>query len=180
MMSRKRTFSKRSKHASDKTTNQGEMEWLTKDAMALDFGYCMGMVQVSVELGVDPTSQANLQPLIRRVTSLRDGLELSSAFDPKSNIEAIKEEVERSCSPRRYLLFLVGLLLGDLGNPRRPVRTLKEIETLQGLMIDLGISESVLSPLSKAFSHSPPPSEHFNAALVKMHTDLLRVINCMT
>jgi len=160
------------------TANYGETEFLTKDAMTFDLGFWLGMLQVSVETGnVHDLSQENLKPIMRRVKSLMDGLGLKSGIDPKRGIESIKEEVERSCSPSCRVLFLVGLLLGDIGHPHRPIRDPKEIEMIGKLIQPLGISELLLRPLLQAFSQSPPPSEHFNAALVNVKRELIQALN---
>lgn len=160
------------------TTNKGEKERLTKDAMALDLGFWWGILQAGVETGnVLTTSGDDLQVIMRRVKDLEDGLGLRYNIDPTRGIEVIKEEVKRSCTPRCRALFLLGLSLGDLGNPQRPLRDPKEIGILQGLFRPLGISGSLLTPLSEAFSHSPPPSEYFNAAVAKVRGELMRVLN---
>lgn len=160
------------------TTNKGDKERLTKDAMALDLGFWWGILQAGVETGnVLTVSRDDLQVIMRRVKDLEDGLGLRYDIDPTRGIEVIKEEVKRSCTPRCRSLFLLGLSLSDLGNPQRPLRDPEEIGILQGVFRPLGISGSLLTPLSEAFSHSPPPSEYFNSAVAKVREELMRVLN---
>jgi len=158
--------------------SQANMERRTFDAMGLDLGFWLGMLNVSVETGsIHAMPPGKLRQLVDHVRELQTGLGLTSEIDSRRGIDPIKEEVDRSCSPSCKILFKIGLILGDLGNPQRPVRDSREIDILRTFLGCLQLPCSLLDPLSQALLRNPPPSEAFNVALSKVHRDIAAALN---